>query len=84
MQYAKSAKLMRQLRKRTGLSQKAFAIQLGWKSPQYISMVEKGRAGIPIHIMPILSDRTQISLDKILRAHLSDTRLILQKAVGLK
>lgn len=84
MQYVHSAKLMRKLRKRSGMPQTTFAVLLGWKSPQYISMIEKGNVAIPIHIMPILSEKTETPIETILRVHMSDLKLKLRRDVGLK
>lgn len=71
--------LMRVLRYRNNLSQKELAEICGYETPQFISNIERGLAGIPLHVAKLLAKRKLVSKVELKLAMLVDYKNLLNK-----
>lgn len=66
------AKLLKQFRIKNGISQNKLASVLGYKNGQFISNVERGKAGLPLPKQAILHTKYGVPLSDLFEASQDD------------
>jgi transcriptional regulator with XRE-family HTH domain len=64
-----------------GLTQKSLATKLGWKSPQFISNIERGEAILPVCQLKKMSRVLSTKTSSLVNMHISDYRTAVEKTV---
>lgn len=68
----RTADLIKASRKAQGLSQGEMAFRMGYKSPQFISNVERGLCGVPVNSFKTMAKVLKIDIYNIYWAHVRD------------
>ena len=69
----------KQLREKSGLTQREVSDALGYSTPQFISNVERGRCRFPIQKLPKIKKLYRLSTDQMINLILSEERQVLKK-----
>lgn len=69
----------KQLREKSGLTQRQVSDALGYSTPQFISNVERGRCRFPIQKLPKIKKLYRLSVDQTIDLVLSEERQVLRK-----
>ena len=72
MKYKNSAKLIKSIREKAGLSQLEFAKLLGFDNAQFVSNIERGVASLPAK--RINKIKSLVNKDLLLSAYLADVK----------
>ena len=72
MKYPSSAKLIKSVRLKAGLTQLEFATLLGFDSAQFVSNMERGTSAIPAKRAKKI--KSLVSKDQLLKAYIDDVR----------
>lgn len=76
------AKLIKDARKKSGLTQAELAKELGYTSPQFISNWTRGLAEPPPKVYKQLGALLDVPVEKLIRAHLEEYKQKLIEKIG--
>ena len=69
----------KQLREKSGLTQREVSDALGYSTPQFIANVERGRCRFPVQKLPKIKKLYRLSTDQMINLILSEERQLLRK-----
>lgn len=69
----------KQLREKSGLTQREVSDALGYSTPQFISNVERGRCRFPVQKLPRIKKLYRLSTDQMIDLILGEQRQALKK-----